>query len=232
MGKTPKMGSGFDLLNTKVQQQKQRFEDAKKRFVPTVWMKDGESKVMRFIDMKPILVYEHTIRDDRGKFQTYTCRTPVTADESTSVGVCPLCDNDFKRSLRGVFNVIDRAGYVDRKGKKKGVGEVVLLKANTDLASQLKGLAERGKLATHDIEITRTGEGKDTRYQALPVDEATRMSVADKQKKRMVISEKLKPMSIEEMKKLLGLTDPGQEEETEEGDEEEKPRKKGRPSDE
>lgn len=197
-------GSGFDLLTRKVQQSKDRFENAKKRFTPTLWMKDGESRIVRFIDLKPVLVYEHTLRGDNNRFNSFTCRVKVTeADGVGEQGVCPFCDNAFKKSLRAVFNVIDRSEWKDKQNKTHR-NEVVFLKANMELATQLKGLAARGKLESHEIEISRTGEGKNTHYQALPVDEPSKMSVEDRQKKRMSISEKLAPISASEMEKMLG----------------------------
>lgn len=98
---------------------------------------------------------------------------------------CPGCEKRYRRSYRGVINVIWRNGPVyekdengrfvkDNLGKKIQIGEadqIAVWMFGSRVADSLAQINKKYKgIDSRDFEIIRSGEGKETKYSILPAD--------------------------------------------------------------
>jgi hypothetical protein len=116
-------------------------------------LKDGESKVIRFLlPVEEInSVYEHTL-DMGNYFTTFTCR-----NDEHGTGDCPACSAKLKRIFKSYIPVIDKTD-----GNK-----VKILLAGVKMGAQIIGLIEEyGDLTKRDFKIQRIGSKiNNTTYQ-------------------------------------------------------------------
>lgn len=167
--------------------------------VLSFWVEEDKSAVIRFLTDEPINVMEHSIMVS-GKYQQRTCLRG-TGEE------CPLCQNGNKPRFVGVYCVIDRRTYEwdDNKGKKHHDKDVVKMwKCGQRVLGQLERMhAKMGTLKGYDIEVSRTGAGKDSTYNFIP-SPASRETALEGLKPLNLV-EALKPGTREELLNELGI---------------------------
>lgn len=132
---------------------------------PEVWLKDGESRTLRFRDSDPIgCFFTYSIRVD-GKFRQFT------VPPEDSVDLFKENVRDLRQNFRALYEVIDKEGYFSKKKNKQIRNVPRFFLANGKVHKLLETLREkRGSLTDFDIEITRVGEGTQTQYQLIPQD--------------------------------------------------------------
>jgi len=127
---------------------------------PEVWLQDGEEKKLRFRDQTPILIWRYSVRIGK-QWRQFTKPGPDEID---------LFDSELglRPSLKAVYEVIDKKGYVDKNGKRlRNLARFFV--ANTRLYEILKNFGnKRGPITEYDIEISRTGTRRNTVYSAIP----------------------------------------------------------------
>lgn len=131
-----------------------------KKFAPELYLKDGESRTIRFRSNEPIgLFRQYSVRIN-GKWTRLTAPPAGSRDLMREAGL--------NAGLKALYEVIDRTGYTDKQGKKqKDVPRFFV--ASLRIHEQLETIRKkRGNLTTFDIEISRSGSSTSTTYVCLP----------------------------------------------------------------
>ena len=129
---------------------------------PEFWVKDGESRLVRFVDSDAVVSFECYRFKYNGRWSRFTRPRPGKPDLFASkLGLRP------QRVF--VFRLIDIDGYTDRRGKKMTNLPRFFVVSNR-LYDQLQMLAsEVGEdLNEFNIKVSRTGQGRDTTYLFIP----------------------------------------------------------------
>lgn len=175
----PALGTGWG----KVAAKKAQNEEAAKGNYNSIYLRDGESAVLQFLDDEPFCFEGH--KSKRWNWAIKMCQLVKQKH-------CLMCDADIKPQWQAAWRVLDYRGTWE-KGKTKGEGkfkndkpvERVLIVSNT-VANQIHGLKDRyGKELTQLVlEMSRTGSSaKDTSYnfeRAVDRDDSIRKPIAHK----------------------------------------------------
>lgn len=171
-------------------------------FIPEMWLKDGESKLVRF-------------RHHAGEagciasFWTYSFMTKdkryhkVTQPEEGEPDL--FADEGLRPSLCFLYEVIDINGFKDRN-QKKIRNAPRFLRANNKMHEQLKRIAMKkgGRLDEQDIEITRFGSKAATTYMFEPQDkEPMSFDMKKAEKLSPKVPDLFKPPTESEQRSLL-----------------------------
>jgi len=140
----------------------------------------GESATVRFLEQGDEVnwAWVHTVDDGSQYGRKVVCRDQD--EEGRRIGEsCPGCEQDLKRSFRGVVNLIWREGGDDGEDivAMWMSGPRVFVDTLDPLESAYRGLGSR------DFVVTRKGSGRDTSYSVLPANPdggAQALSAADK----------------------------------------------------
>lgn len=137
--------------------------NSSKRFAPEVFIKEGESKVLRFRSDEPIgTLYRYSLKVN-GKWHQVT-QPEAGADD-------PLREAGVRASLKALYEVIDIEGYVDKKTNKRMRMQPRFFMANTKVFEMLETIRKKkGGLTKFNIDISRSGTGTSTTYTLLPDD--------------------------------------------------------------
>ncbi len=125
------------------------------------WLKGGETSVIQFLQDEPYCYDAHQVRDRNGKWTVVPCQLGTQRH-------CVLCSEGVKRTWKAAFMLLDYRGSWD-KDKKEFTWDkpvVRIWKVGSQIAQQLKTYIDRkGKnLSNLVLEVTRSGEGKDSSY--------------------------------------------------------------------
>lgn len=161
----PRSSKGGGWMMTGADQQKEALSrqrllsDAKRP--PEMWVKEGEDKLVRFVNEGPIAcLYVYSVRID-GRWKSITCPEEGQIDLFKSeLGLRP--------SFKAIYEVVDIHGYVDKEQKKhKNVRRFYV--GSSRVYEALEKLREKkGPLNRYNVEISRTGTGTQTSYTFLP----------------------------------------------------------------
>jgi hypothetical protein len=125
---------------------------------PEFWVRDGESRLTRFVDDDAIVSFEAYRFKHNGRWSRFTRPRPGKPDLFASkLGLKP--------SRCFVFRLIDIDGYKDRQGKQHTNLARFFVVSNR-LYDQIQLVVqETGEdLNEFNIKISRTGQGRDTSY--------------------------------------------------------------------
>lgn len=124
-----------------------------------IFLKEGESKQIHFLDDEPVGVYEHNFYKEK---KTFTCL-------EGSGEACPMCEGGNNKKYTGYFPVIDSAtNKVCMLGRGvKDVGALKLL--NESVKKNLFNGKEGSGLKSCAFMMTRSGEGVNTVYNFMPL---------------------------------------------------------------
>jgi hypothetical protein len=132
---------------------------------PELWIPDGVTKTVRFRDAKEIaLIWRYSIQigGPKGKWRQFT----VPEDGATDLFRDVL---GAKPSLKAVYEVIDIDGYKDDKTGKRFRNLPRFFVVAQRLHEQLEAIRKkRGGLDTCNIDISRTGQKRETNYSVIP----------------------------------------------------------------
>jgi hypothetical protein len=178
-----KLAKGFESVKEAGKDIQARKEASGGDFPDRVWFKlaSGDSATVRFLEQGDEVnwAWVHEIPVEGKDFgPKVVCRDQD--EEGRRIGEsCPGCEQDLKRSFRGVINLIWRNGGEDGEDVTAiwVAGPRVFVDTLDPLESAYRGLASR------DFVVTRRGERLDTSYSILPADPdggAKALSAADK----------------------------------------------------
>lgn len=127
----------------------------KKQFVPFVWIPDGESRELIFVDRAPFTYESHTVRIG-GKFRSYTC--PQVS--------CALCESGQRKTRRAAFRVVNLTPWKDKKGEEHANTPQVLSLAGTYYLLLEDEAKESGVDSFENVKfkLRRRGNGIHTTY--------------------------------------------------------------------
>lgn len=208
MGMSKWFKQGYEAVEDYSEELEAKRENAKNftPFVPNLMLRDGESKVIRFITQEPLTFKEHYLPTAKGsKFRTCL---EGTVDLDGNRVQCPFCSAGNKPSFRGAFVVIDRTedSWVNKDGETvKATNQVKIFKQGIKVLKVLNKMHEKGRLDGWDIEISRTGGGTDTQYNFIP-EEQFELSAEDAEKVALFqgdkilierLAEEIEPLDVE-----------------------------------
>jgi hypothetical protein len=176
---------------------------AGRKFAPEVFIKDGESKVLRFRTDEPIGLLRRYQVKINGKWQSVTAPAEGTPD--------PLREAGLKPALRALYEVIDVDGYTDKKGKQHRM-EARFFVANIKVHEQLETIRKKkGGLSKFNIEVSRSGSGTSTTYTLLPEDPGPLAGADRVQSIRKDVPNYYAPPPIAELRALANRFEPDDE---------------------
>jgi len=186
--------AGMDLF---LQEDEERKEKAKKRQeesrFPSLYFKNGDTYLCRFIGgVNPIPFYKHTYEEGRANF---IC---------PSKGACPMCLAGNSPSLRGMFAVLVR-NFPEKDAEYKVIGtkeQVARLELSATAVMAFGESHKEMDFTNKDVNIKRTGEGKNTNYLFFPKG-VTKLTDKEKKLELPNWEEFLTPASPEDMRKYL-----------------------------
>ncbi|MDP2734629.1 MAG: hypothetical protein Q8P12_00290 [bacterium] len=155
------MKRGAEAAEVILREQKERHEAMGNRFVPELWLKDGEEVLARFESSDPIVVWVHTVPRGNNRFDKLTC---PSGDAECD---CSLGEAGYKRSPQFVFRVIDRRKYKNKQGKTF-VNTVKVLRLSERAYRSLRLNTRKTGIIGREVTIIRDGEGINTSYQYDP----------------------------------------------------------------
>jgi len=136
--------------------------------VPRLFIKDGQTKLVRFRDNTQITgIYYHSLKID-GRWRYFVCSEGTEIPEDRPVR-CAFCAAGIGRSVRAVYEVIDREEWEDKQGVKH-CHTPRLFEVTQKLHANIQHIAKKGRLTDRDVEITRNGV-QQAQYMVLPDDE-------------------------------------------------------------
>lgn len=163
---------------------------------PEFFLMDGDSKTIRFRTDIPICSFFTYSIQVGGKWRQYVAPEQGKPDAFGEEGA--------RSSMRIAYEVIDKEGYTDRKGKSfRNVPRFYLL--NPKQYEQIKIIRKKcGPLNTFDITVSRSGTGQKTTYSFIPM---ARTPMSDKLKLVEKLSPRFtefyKPLSYEQQKAVM-----------------------------
>ena len=176
----------------------QQRQQQNRKFIPEMWFKDGDEKIVRFRDPGAVTcLWQYKFMTKGGRYEKVTA--PAEGEENLF-----LEEAGMKPSFCAVYEVIDIAGYVDKDGKrKKNVARFLL--ASHKVYMQLEKIRiKRDGLDKQNIEISRTGEKAQTSYTFLPEDkEPMTPEMRKAERLSLKIQELFAPPSPAEQRELL-----------------------------
>lgn len=117
-----------------------------------LWLPEGSSKIIIFLDGEPFRFYEHQLYLNSSWMNWFSCRRQGKTSE-----VCPLCDFGDSPYYVGMYTVIDCSEWTDRKGVVHK-NERKIFAAKIDTMKLLKLKKEKlGGLALCKFEVSRIG---------------------------------------------------------------------------
>lgn len=177
------MARGFDSVREAGADIQKRKEAAGSDFPDRVYFKigDGESATVRFLEQGEEVNWAW-VHEKNVEGKQYPVKIPCRDqdEEGRRIGEsCPGCEQDLKRTFRGVVNLIWRGGGDNGEDIVAMwiSGPRVFVDTLDPLETAYRGLASR------DFVISRRGGGTDTSYSVLPADPdggAQPLSAADK----------------------------------------------------
>jgi hypothetical protein len=134
------------------------------RRAPELWVPDGESRTVRFIDDEPIASFKVYKMKHNGKWRTFVAPAPGQTDLfATAMGL--------KATRIFLFRVIDIDGYKNKEGKEFK-NQPRFLCASTRIFDNIQMMAEdnadAGNLSDYNVRIRRSGTGTNTTYNYMP----------------------------------------------------------------
>ena len=131
---------------------------------PEFYLRSGESKRLRFRSSSPLAMWTAYRLQIDGFWKYFTAPAPGERDLFREQGLRPVS--------RVCFEVIDLDGFTYTKGDRAGksVKNVpCFFVMSTKLYEQLMVIAQkRGDLSKFDLEVSKSGKGKNTVYTFLP----------------------------------------------------------------
>lgn len=160
---------GYDAVKEYSKELEEKRANYGKNIVFNLYLKDGESRVVRFITSEPIAFREHYVPNAKGK-KSYTCLEGLIDEKTGQRMECPFCSAGNKPSFRGAFLVIDRTEDKWESGGevKTAKNQIKLFKQGIKVLKVLDKMSSKRNIKEWDIEITRTGGGTDTQYNFIP----------------------------------------------------------------
>lgn len=138
--------------------------------VPRLFIKDGQTKTVRFRDNTQITgIYYHSLKIE-GRWRYYVCSEGTEIPDDRPVR-CAFCAAGIGRSVRAVYEVIDREEWEDKQGVKH-CHTPRLFEVTQKLHMNIQHIAKKGMLTDRDVEITRNGV-QQAQYIVLPDPEPT-----------------------------------------------------------
>ena len=138
-------------------------------FVPTLWMKDGETRKVRFHSAKPIaMILQHSLpRVGKKGFDSFTCPGKK----------CDVCKAGQFPSAKFIHDVTNLTPWKDKNGKKHLLSSQFMELSNKrekPLTRLLATLEKQGGVSKHIIEVARDGEGSATTWSFTPVEKKSK----------------------------------------------------------
>lgn len=113
----------------------------KARQAPRIWLPEGGSKRLVFLDSNPAFIWEHSLPDENGRLgrNFVTC---VKEDQP-----CPLCAAQQRSTYTAYLSVIDVDGYKTKKGEQvSNIRSLYPIKGST--MKVMQGIIEEHKNLT------------------------------------------------------------------------------------
>ena len=134
------------------------------RRAPELWVPDGQSRLVRFIDDEPIASFKVYKMKHNGKWRTFV----APASGQTDLFATAM---SLRATRVFLFRVIDINGYKDKEGKEhKNQGRFLV--ASNRIFDTIQMMAEdnsdAGKLSEYNVKIRRSGTGTNTTYNYMP----------------------------------------------------------------
>lgn len=200
-------------------------EDREKSFGPRrVWLKEGTSAKLTFLDSEGFYFYEHNLYLNGRWTNWFTCRRDF--DE------CPICDSGKHPSYVCVYTVIDHSEYVDKKGVvHKNEKKLLVTKSGVQpKIARRKQALENGDLTFSVFQFTRdkreeASTGEDIEYlRTLTRDEILAnfkpANMSDEEfLKPFDYYELFEPLPVEKLRQVVGQRVVGQEDNNQNGGE-------------
>lgn len=165
---------------------------------PELWLRDGETKRIRFRDDEPIaVIYRYSVQQGSNwvKFTKPADGTPDLFQKH--LGLRP--------SFSAIFEVIDVDGYENKEGKKlRNIPR--FLAANSRLFAQLQQMVKlRGPLTNYDVLLSRSGTGTSTVYSAMnDVDAPQSLAARKAERLRPKFAAYYAPPTLAQQKAMVG----------------------------
>lgn len=192
--------TGYDAV-------KDHIDNVERGRVKNIWMKEGETRILRFIENMPKTAYRHTLKV--GKYwKNYTCLKELGQE-------CPLCDAGLKRGFRGGYTVIDRTPDKDGRLPKP---EACVFDIPTNSLKLFERCNNKYGLLGRDIEVTRIGSGAQTIYTPQPEDKRA-LTEEESKLEPIDFSKIWKPLTKRE---LLSIIAHGEDDDENDGSDDEK----------
>lgn len=174
-----------------------------KKFAPEFYLKDGESRTVRFRSSDPIGIFRQYSLRVNGKWVRLTAPEAGARDLMREAGL--------NAGMKALYEIIDRTGYTDKKTGKHVKDTPRFFVANMRLHEQLETIKKkRGNLTGFDIEISRSGSGTQTTYTCLP-ELPSVFNTASIPVLRKDAEKYYAPPSLEEQKALMNGYNPDDE---------------------
>lgn len=174
-------------------------QNAGKKFAPTFFVPDGESKVVRFRDSQPVCgIYMYSVHDGK----RWNKVTQPTEDDL-------FAQNGRRPGFYLIYELLDREGYKSKKDGKMHTDVPKFWLVSEPVHKQLQYIAsKRGKLTDVDFEIHREGF-KRPAYTLTEDKSKPALSSAAKSQPMLSkdVAKFFMPPSVSEQRRLLSLTD-------------------------
>jgi len=155
-GDQPSYLLNADQLKKALDKQAEAAQNASTSYVPRLYLKDGDSKTVRFRDNTHITgVYYHAIQI-KGRWFYFVCGEGVEVPDAEAV-TCAFCAAGVNRSVRAVYEVIDRTEWTSKKDGQTHCHTPRLFETTQKLHQNIQKFADKGLLTGRDFEITRNG---------------------------------------------------------------------------
>lgn len=132
---------------------------------PELWIPDGESRLVRYVDDEPIASFKRYSFKHNGKWRQFVAPPEGKTDLfATQLGL--------KAQRVFLFRVIDINGYKDKKKGKTYRNLARFQVASTRAFDQISMMSEEnsdaGALNEYNVKISRSGTGTNTTYLYMP----------------------------------------------------------------
>ncbi len=168
---------------------------------PELYVKDGETKRLRFRDNEAIAgIWQYSLKVN-GKWVSHTMPSDGQVNYYHKKG-------GLRPSFKVIYEVIDLDGYTDKNGKKiKNVPR--FLKASGRLNEQLELVkSKRNGLTGFIVELKRTGQSTNTLYSVYPEDPSkTPPELLKIPRLRKDFRKYYAPLPPEQQKAVVGMMD-------------------------
>jgi len=142
-------GKGKDWFDTGYNGLDEAMDKEKGKFQPRFWLKEGEKRMIVFLESEPLCFYEHHLYANGSWGNYFTCLRQG----------CPLCKIGNKPYYVGMITIQDLTPYTDKNGVEHATGSKRIFAAKSRTLKWLRDQQEkRGSLKGLKYEAYRADE--------------------------------------------------------------------------